>query len=179
MSWKLNSWSSLALSAVLIGCDPPQNITPPPGSTGPARTEPGNAAPGTAMPVAPPLKTPAEDAAARPVPEGFTQTDSGLRYKILAEGEGPKPTIENQVTAKYRGWFDDGKEFDAGQIGPFHLKGGPGGVIGGWNEGIQLIGVGGKVELEVPPHLAYGPGGQGPIPPNAWLHFEVELLKVQ
>ncbi|HUQ70484.1 MAG TPA: FKBP-type peptidyl-prolyl cis-trans isomerase [Planctomycetaceae bacterium] len=166
MSLKLASWSPVVLSVLLAGvagCDTPQNTTPPPINT---------------TPVAPPMPTAGEDSASRAVPEGFTQTDSGLRYKIITEGAGEKPTVDNQVTAKYRGWLDNGEQFDAGEIGPFHLKGGPGGVIAGWNEGIQLIGVGGKVELEIPPGLAYGPGGQGPIPPNSWLHFDVELVKV-
>ncbi|MDZ4684714.1 MAG: FKBP-type peptidyl-prolyl cis-trans isomerase [Planctomycetaceae bacterium] len=165
MSLKLASWSPVALSILLVGivgCDPPQNITPPPGSTG-------------ATPIAPPMPTAGEASGSRAVPEGFTQTDSGLRYKIIAEGAGKKPTPDNNFVANYRGWLDDGKEFDAGQIGPHPMRQ----VVPGWTEGLQLIGEGGKLELEIPPGLAYGADGRPGIPSNAWLHFEVELLKVE
>jgi FKBP-type peptidyl-prolyl cis-trans isomerase len=146
------------LLTVVAGCDAPPNN--------------GGA---VATPEAPPMPTAAEEAANRPVPEGFTQTDSGLRYKIFVEGEGTKPTAENSVVANYRGWLDNGEQFDAGQGIPFPLSG----VIPGWTEGLQLIGEGGKIELEIPSQLAYGESGRPGIPPNAWLHFEVELLKVE
>lgn len=158
---RLSAWSGLlVLSIVVVGCDQPQNVTPPPQAT---------------TPTAPPLPSAQEEAADRPVPEGFTQSESGLRYKIVAEGEGKKPTPANQFSAKYRGWLDNGTEFDSGTFGPHPMTG----VVQGWTEGLQLIGEGGKIELEIPPSLGYGPQDKGSIPPNSWLHFEVELLKVQ
>jgi hypothetical protein len=158
---------------VLVGCDPPQTlhspVTPPPTPTAPPLPTPP---PSSSTPAAPTTS----EGGARDVPEGFTQTPSGLRYKILAPGNGPKPTASNTVVANYRGWLDGGKEFDNGKGIDFPLNG----VIGGWTEGLQLIGEGGKLELEIPPKLGYGESGFPPdIPPNAWLHFEVELLQVR
>lgn len=110
----------------------------------------------------------------------FSTTRSGLKYRILREGEGPKPTPLNTVVASYRGWLDDGTEFDnsykRGKPASFPLKQ----VVPGWTEGLQLIGEGGKIELEIPGHLGYGAAGGagGTIPPNATLHFIVELHDV-
>jgi FKBP-type peptidyl-prolyl cis-trans isomerase len=109
----------------------------------------------------------------------FAETDSGLKYKILREGTGKKPTPQDYVLASYRGWLDDGTEFDSsysrGEPSSFPL----GGVIPGWAEGLQLIGEGGKIELSIPPELGYGASGKPPsIPPNAQLHFIVEVHDV-
>jgi FKBP-type peptidyl-prolyl cis-trans isomerase FkpA len=114
----------------------------------------------------------------------FTTTGSGLKYKILRKGHSRKPVPTDVVVAHYRGWLaqEDGKEkeFDSsykrGEPTPFRMNG----VIKGWTEGLQLIGVGGMIELEVPSELGYGPDGFAPdIPPNATLHFLVELIQVQ
>ena len=80
----------------------------------------------------------------------------------------------------YRGWLDNGKEFDSsysrGEPISFPLNG----VIPGWTEGMQLVGEGGMIELWIPSKLGYGARGAGrDIPPNATLHFVVELIKVQ
>ena len=112
-------------------------------------------------------------------PTEFTQTESGLKYKILRESEGQKPTAADQVTVDYAGWLDDGSEFDSsytrGQPATFPLSG----VIPGWTEGLQLIGEGGMIELEIPSELGYGQqGSPGAIPPNATLHFKVEVIKI-
>lgn len=109
----------------------------------------------------------------------FTETDSGLKYKILREGTGKKPAPSDYVLASYRGWLEDGTEFDSsyarGEPSPFPLEG----VIAGWTEGLQLIGEGGKIELSIPSELAYGPEGKPPvIPPDAQLHFIVEVHDV-
>lgn len=109
----------------------------------------------------------------------FQTTSSGLKYRILREGKGRKPNKNSTVTCHYKGWLDNGKEFDSsygGNAATFPL----GGVIKGWTEGLQLIQEGGMIELEIPSDLGYGPSGQPPvIPPNATLHFDVELLKVR
>ncbi|QDU62620.1 putative FKBP-type peptidyl-prolyl cis-trans isomerase [Planctomycetes bacterium Pan216] len=110
----------------------------------------------------------------------FKETESGLKYRLLKESDGKKPTAEDSVTVHYRGWLDDGTEFDSSykrnEPTSFPLNR----VIKGWTEGLQLVGEGGKIELEIPPDLGYGArGAPGAIPPNATLHFEVELIKVQ
>jgi FKBP-type peptidyl-prolyl cis-trans isomerase FkpA len=117
-------------------------------------------------------------------PEDFTETESGLRYRILRQSDGQKPQVNDRVVADYKGWLDGGKEFDssysAGKPLPFTLKTGRGGVIAGWVEGLQFVGVGGMIELEIPSALGYGRDGYpGLIPPNATLHFVVELKKIQ
>jgi FKBP-type peptidyl-prolyl cis-trans isomerase len=113
-------------------------------------------------------------------PEEFTTTDSGLKYRIRRKSDGKKPTASNSVKVHYRGWLDNGKEFDSSysrkKPEEFPLKG----VIAGWTEGLQLIGVGGMIELEVPGPLGYKERGNPPtIPSNATLHFVVELLEVR
>lgn len=109
----------------------------------------------------------------------FQTTSSGLKYRILKEGKGRKPNRNSTVTCHYKGWLDNGKEFDSsygGSAATFPLNG----VIKGWTEGLQLVQEGGMIELEIPAELGYGPGGQPPvIPPNATLHFDVEVLKVR
>lgn len=106
---------------------------------------------------------------------GFETTDTGLKYKITTEGDGPKPQIGDQVLVEYRGTLEDGTEFDSGQI-PFTL--GVGNVIPGWDEGIGLLNEGSSATLIIPPDLGYGASGQGSIPPNATLYFDVTLLEV-
>lgn len=110
---------------------------------------------------------------------GYTKTDSGLKYKVLAEGEGTTPTKQNTVTVHYAGWLTDGKTFDAsftrGTPTTFPL----GRVIQGWIEGVQLMKPGAKYVFFIPPELAYGPRAQGPIPPNSTLIFHIELISVK
>jgi len=110
--------------------------------------------------------------------EGVEITDSGLQYKIIEKGEGASPSEDDRVTVHYRGRLLDGTEFDSSyerdQPASFNLNT----VIAGWTEALQLMSEGGKWELYIPADLAYGPGGNGPIPPNAALIFEVELLEV-
>ena len=111
----------------------------------------------------------------------FASTPSGLRYRILRVGSGPKPSATDRVTVHYRGWLDDGSEFDSsykrGSPATFPLSQ----VVPGWTEGLQLVYEGGKIELEVPSDLGYGQRGtpDGSIPPGATLHFEVELIKIR
>lgn len=113
-------------------------------------------------------------------PAEFSSTASGLKYKILRKSEGPMPGQTDAVTVNYKGWLDNGKVFDSsyerGEPATFGLFQ----VIPGWTEGLQLVGEGGMIELEIPSELGYGQSGSpGSIPPNATLHFIVELIKVQ
>jgi FKBP-type peptidyl-prolyl cis-trans isomerase FklB len=112
--------------------------------------------------------------------DGVVTLPSGLQYKILTEGTGPKPSATDSVVCNYRGTLLDGKEFDSsykrGQPATFPVNG----VIKGWTEALQLMPVGSKWQLFLPAELAYGDRGAGPdIGPNATLVFEVELLSIQ
>jgi FKBP-type peptidyl-prolyl cis-trans isomerase len=111
--------------------------------------------------------------------EGVEVTDSGLQYKVIEMGDGPKPGPTDKVTVNYRGSLLDGTEFDSSyarnQPVTFQLDQ----VIPGWTEGVQLMPVGSKFMFFVPPDLGYGPAGGGPIGPNATLIFEVELLGIE
>lgn len=110
--------------------------------------------------------------------EGVTTLASGLQYEVLTAGEGVKPTAEDQVRTHYHGTLIDGAVFDSsyqrGQPAEFPV----GGVIAGWTEALQLMGVGSKWRLYVPSELAYGAQGVGSIPPHSVLVFDVELLAV-
>jgi FKBP-type peptidyl-prolyl cis-trans isomerase FkpA len=111
--------------------------------------------------------------------EPFVELDSGLRYRVLRQSANEKPNPTQSVEVHYRGWLDSGRIFDNSysRNKPF-LIAPPWRVIEGWKEGLQLIGAGGKIELQIPPELGYGVRGQGSIPPNATLFFEIEILKV-
>jgi FKBP-type peptidyl-prolyl cis-trans isomerase FkpA len=113
-------------------------------------------------------------------PTEFTTTESGLKYRVLRKGTGPVPTKSNRVLVNYKGWLDDGKVFDQSYgKGPFEF-GLEGEVIEGWNEGVTHVGQGGMIELEIPSTLGYGEAGYpGAIPPNATLHFEIEVIEVK
>jgi FKBP-type peptidyl-prolyl cis-trans isomerase len=111
---------------------------------------------------------------------GVVTLPSGLEYKILKEGSGPKPTAADSVVCNYRGTLINGTEFDSsykrGQPLTFPVSG----VIKGWTEALQLMPVGSKWQLFIPSDLAYGERGAGAdIGPDATLIFEVELLSIQ
>jgi FKBP-type peptidyl-prolyl cis-trans isomerase FklB len=111
--------------------------------------------------------------------EGVVTLPSGLQYKILTAGTGPKPTASDKVTCNYRGTLINGKEFDSsykrGEPASFPV----GGVIKGWTEALQLMPVGSKWQLFIPPDMAYGDRGAGSdIGPGETLIFEVELLSI-
>jgi FKBP-type peptidyl-prolyl cis-trans isomerase FklB len=110
--------------------------------------------------------------------EGVVTLPSGLQYKILTAGKGPKPTANDTVTCNYRGTLVNGKEFDSsykrGEPVSFSVTG----VIGGWTEALQLMPVGSKWQLFIPADLAYGDRGKGDIAPGETLIFEVELLSI-
>ena len=109
--------------------------------------------------------------------EGVTTTASGLQYRVLTAGTGSTPTAESTVEVHYAGRLLDGTEFDSSIKRGVPTQFGVTQVIAGWTEGLQLMTEGSKWELYIPSDLAYGPGGTGPIGPNATLIFEVELLQ--
>lgn len=109
---------------------------------------------------------------------GVQVSESGLQYTILEAGNDVKPAAHDTVTVYYKGTFTDGKVFDETAEGADPIEFALDRVIGGWTEGLQLIGEGGKIRLFVPSHLGYGESGNQVIPPFSVLVFDVELLKV-
>jgi len=112
--------------------------------------------------------------------EEFKSTESGLKYRILRKSDKAKPAETDTVKVHYKGWLDNGTIFDSsyrrGEKIAFPLNR----VIPGWTEGMQLVGEGGMIELEIPAKIGYGTRGAPPtIPPNATLHFVVELFDVK
>jgi FKBP-type peptidyl-prolyl cis-trans isomerase FklB len=126
-------------------------------------------------------KAGADYMAANKAKPGVVTLPSGLQYKIITAGTGPKPTVNDTVECNYRGTLVDGTEFDSsykrGKPATFPV----GQVIKGWTEALQLMPVGSKWQLVIPPTLAYGERGTngGPIGPDSTLIFEVELLSIQ
>jgi len=111
---------------------------------------------------------------------GVQTTPSGLQYQVITESKGPKPKPTDMVRVNYKGTLLDGKTFDSsydrGEPATFPLDQ----VVPGWQEGIALMPVGSKYKFWIPAKLGYGDKGTpgGPIPPNATLVFEVELLDI-
>jgi FKBP-type peptidyl-prolyl cis-trans isomerase FkpA/FKBP-type peptidyl-prolyl cis-trans isomerase FklB len=111
---------------------------------------------------------------------GVQTTASGLQYQVITEGKGPKPQPTDVVRVNYKGTLLDGKTFDSsydrGEPATFSLNQ----VVPGWQEGIAMMPVGSKYKFWIPAKLGYGDKGTpgGPIPPNATLVFEVELLDI-
>jgi len=117
--------------------------------------------------------------AANKAKEGVVTLPSGLQYKVLTPGTGKKPTAADTVVCQYRGTLINGTEFDSsyrsGQPATFPLNK----VIKGWTEVLQLMPVGSKWQVFIPPALAYGERGSGVIGPNATLIFEIELVAIK
>ena len=112
--------------------------------------------------------------------EGVVALASGVQYKIVKQGNGPKPVITDTVVCNYRGTLINGKEFDSsykrGQPATFPVNA----VIKGWTEMLQLMPVGSQYQVWIPAELAYGPRPGGPdIGPNATLIFDIELISIQ
>lgn len=101
---------------------------------------------------------------------------SGLRYRIVSRGKGRKPTAQDELYVKYKGYFVDGTIFDHRIDSPaiFHLRN----LIPGMAEGLMMLGVGGKATLYIPAKIAYGEEGTTKIPPQKMLIFEVELIDI-
>jgi len=114
-------------------------------------------------------------------PQELASTASGLQYRVLRKGAGVAPKATSTVKVHYHGWLDDGKVFDSSYERREPIEFPLNGVIPGWTEGMQLVQPGGMIELVIPAKLGYGARGTpgGPIPPNATLHFLVELLEVK
>ena len=113
---------------------------------------------------------------------GYNETASGLRYKVLQEGNGKQAEKGNNVSVHYKGQLVDGTVFDSSyqRKEPIDFKVGIGQVIAGWDEGLLLLKVGDKARFVIPSNLAYGSqGAGGVIPPNATLIFDVELMSVK
>ncbi|HWL53551.1 MAG TPA: FKBP-type peptidyl-prolyl cis-trans isomerase [Chthoniobacteraceae bacterium] len=110
--------------------------------------------------------------------EGVKTTASGLQYKIEKAGDGPKPTAEDTVKVHYSGKLIDGTEFDSSYKRGEPAEFGVGDVIPGWTEALQLMPVGSKWQLFIPPTLAYGEQAPPVIGPNQALIFEVELIEI-
>jgi FKBP-type peptidyl-prolyl cis-trans isomerase len=110
----------------------------------------------------------------------MTKTPSGLLYQDKTVGTGAAATSGHVVSVHYTGWLPDGTKFDSSRDRnePFDFPLGAGHVIAGWDQGVAGMKVGGRRLLVIPPTLGYGAGGTGPIPPNATLVFDVELLGV-
>jgi FKBP-type peptidyl-prolyl cis-trans isomerase len=108
------------------------------------------------------------------IPTGTVQSE------VLVEGAGDIAATGDTVSVQYVGTLEDGTQFDSSYDGdqPFNFTLGQGEVIQGWDQGIVGMKVGEKRKLTIPSELAYGETGQGSIPPNATLIFEVELLEV-
>jgi FKBP-type peptidyl-prolyl cis-trans isomerase FklB len=104
---------------------------------------------------------------------------SGLQYRIIQGGTGPKPSATDTVVVNYTGKLIDGTEFDSSTKHGQPLTHSVGGLVPGWTEALQLMPVGSKWELVIPPSLGYGEKETGPIGPNSTLIFEVELISIQ
>ena len=109
----------------------------------------------------------------------YNETASGLKYRVLTEGDGNRPQAGSTVTVHYTGTFQNGEVFDSsvtrGQPATFPLQN----VIAGWTEGLQLMASGSKYQFIIPPELGYGDKGAGDvIPPFETLHFEVDLIAI-
>jgi FKBP-type peptidyl-prolyl cis-trans isomerase FklB len=110
---------------------------------------------------------------------GVKVTASGLQYEVLKSGTGPKPKATDTVKVHYHGTLIDGTVFDSSVQRNEPIEFPVTGVIQGWVEALQMMSVGDKWKLTIPPDIAYGPSGKGDIPPNSVLIFEVELLGIK
>ncbi len=111
--------------------------------------------------------------------EGVVTLDSGLQYKVIRAGDGPKPKKTDVVLCHYRGALLDGTQFDSsydrGEPAQFRVDK----LIPGWTEALQLMPSGSKWELYIPSYLAYGARQAGQIAPNSTLIFELELIEIK
>ena len=127
-------------------------------------------------PAAEPPELPRDVAAA-----DYQTTGSGLQIFDFSEGSGDPAELGDVVRVNYTGWLrSDSTRFDSSiGRGPFEFRIGAGRVIQGWEEGVEGMKVGGERQLVIPPELGYGSQGTGPIPGNATLIFEIEMLEIE
>ena len=111
--------------------------------------------------------------------EGVITTESGVQYKVLKQGEGDKPSLNDRVTVHYTGSLLDGTIFDNSIERGEPITVGVGQVVAGWTEVLQLMPLGSKYIAWIPSELGYGMQGNGPIKPNSTLVFEIELLSIE
>jgi len=114
-------------------------------------------------------------------PNAVSTTASGLKIDDLIVGTGQAAKAGDTISVHYTGYLADGTKFDSSldRNQPYEFVLGQGNVIPGWDQGLVGMKVGGKRKLTIPPELAYGAQGTGPIPPNATLTFEVQLLGIK
>lgn len=105
-----------------------------------------------------------------------TKTSTGLYWRDITVGTGAEAKSGSLVTMRYTGWLANGTQFDSNQSSGFQFSLGAGEVIAGWDQGVPGIKVGGSRQLVIPPSLGYGASGNGPIPPNAILVFNVTMM---
>ena len=170
-----------AAAFTLAGCGPKEEETP--ATETPVATSPEPTAPSTG-PMGPPGPATGTSDDAPPGPAGsgkVVTTPSGLKYEDVKVGTGPAAKAENSVTVHYTGTFEDGTKFDSSRDrnDPFIFTLGRDAVIQGWHEGVAGMKKGGRRKLTIPGNLAYGPEGRDPIPPNATLLFDIELLGIE
>mmetsp|Transcript_97789 Transcript_97789/g.237826 ORF Transcript_97789/g.237826 Transcript_97789/m.237826 type:complete len:188 (-) Transcript_97789:67-630(-) len=117
------------------------------------------------------------------VREGFSETPSGLQYKVIKEGTGAQPKKGERIAADYTGWLEDfesEKKFDSSRDRrqPLEFPVGVGKVIKGWDEALLSMKVGERRQIIVPPQIGYGSKAVGPLPPSSTLYFDVELRAI-
>jgi FKBP-type peptidyl-prolyl cis-trans isomerase FklB len=111
--------------------------------------------------------------------EGWKELESGLQYKVLEGGTGKSPATNDTILVHYRGTFIDGSEFDSSYNRGEPIELAVNRVIPGWQEALQLMKVGGKLQIAVPSDLAYGQRGSDIIGPNSVLLFDIELIEIK
>lgn len=124
-------------------------------------------------------KAGAEYLAANKKKEGVIETASGLQYKVITAGKGDKAKASDTVVVHYRGTHINGTEFDSSYARKEPTTFGVGQVIPGWQEALQLMNPGTKLQVAIPAKIAYGPRGTGPIGANETLLFDMELLEIK